>query len=86
MNSKHHGLDLSLEGLTFIRKFNPKTESDHSMCLKMLLEYGADLALDPHARLRNTKKRPTPIFQAIRSEQMLRVVLDYTQNKPALLN
>ena len=47
MNRKHHGKDLSLEGLTFTNKINLKTEQDFGICLSMLLKYGAELDLDP---------------------------------------
>ena len=62
LNPKHHSKDLSLEGLTFASKYNPDTEQDYTICLKLLLEYGAKAGLDPAPRLRETKKRPTPVF------------------------
>jgi len=68
-----------------VRKFNPKTEQDYPVCLRMLLEYGANLAADPKARLRASKKRPTPVFQAVRSELMLKSAMEYIKRKPELL-
>ena len=62
MNPKHHGFDLSMEGLTFTRKYDIKTESDYAICLKILLEYKADVGNDPAPRMRQNKKRPTPVF------------------------
>ena len=62
LNRKHHGKDLSLEGLTFVNKYNLKTEQDYGICLSMLLQHGAKLDFDAQARLRGMKKRPTPVF------------------------
>ena len=51
-NPKHHGFDLAVEGLTFTSKYDIKTESDFTICLKLLLEFQADVGIDPAPRLR----------------------------------
>ena len=62
-------------------KYDVKTEQDYAICLKLLLEYNASPALDPTLRMRENKKRPTSIFQAVRSEKMLRVFLEYVKDR-----
>lgn len=84
MNPKHHGFDLAVEGLTFTRKFDIMRESDYTICLKLLLEYQADAGADPAPRLRQNKKRPTPVFQAVRNEDMLRTMLLFVKDRDAL--
>lgn len=48
------------------------------------MEYGADPDLEPGPRLRENKKRPTPFFQAVRSEKMLKTLLGYSKKTEML--
>ena len=84
MNPKYHEQDLAIEGLSFVRKYNNDTEKDHQICLKLLLQFNADPNPDPVTRNKQLKKRPTPIFQAIRSVDNLRIFLGFVKDKHIL--
>ena len=84
MNPKHHNQDLAMESLSFVRKFNPDTEKDYLICLKLLLQFNADPNPSPAMRNKHMKKRPTPIFQAIRSFEFIQTFLGFVKEKHIL--
>ena len=71
MNSKYHDQDLTIDGLTYKRKYSRAKDVDYELCLKMLLKYKAN----PNIELRS-KKRPRPIFYAIKDAKLLKAYLD----------
>ena len=79
LNPKHHNKHISNEGLSVKRKMQYK-DIDFLKCLKLLLDFKANPNPDPEMRGKLNKKRPTPIFQAIRSPESLQVLLDYTRD------
>eukprot|EP00347_Sterkiella_histriomuscorum_P003332 403364693 len=83
MNPKHHNQDLSIDGLTFKRKFTPLKDVDHELCMKLLLKYKADpdVSLGQHKR-----RRPMPIFHAIKRAKILKTFIDNLDDKSTVLN
>lgn len=72
-----------VEGLTYRKKFNPAKDVDHVSCMKLLLKFKAD----PAAHLgKDKRKRPTPIFHAIKTALMLKSFLDLIEEKEAIVN
>lgn len=62
LNPKYHNQDLSIDGLTYKRKFDRAKDVDFEICLKLLLKYKAS----PTQTINNhNNKRPTPIFHAL---------------------
>jgi len=41
MNEEHHMKDLAVEGLSFVRKYNIKTDVDYDICRRLLIQFNA---------------------------------------------
>ena len=82
MNPKHHDIGLAVEGLSYAVKYDRATQRDHQICLRLLLQFKADPNHEsPH---RTQKKRPTPIYQAIRSMDNTKIFLGFVKEKAVL--
>ncbi|CDW86950.1 ankyrin repeat protein [Stylonychia lemnae] len=83
MNPKYYNQDLSIDGLTYKRKYTPLKDVDHEICMKLLIKYKAD----PNIILgHNKRRRPKPVFHAIKQQKMLKSFLDIVDDKAALVN
>ena len=82
LNPKYHNLDLSIDGLTYKRKFAKAKDVDFEICLKLLLKFKAD----PNQTLNNRRKRPKPIFHAILDAKMLKIFLDMVDDQREVVN
>lgn len=83
MNEKFHDQDLLIEGLTYKRKFTTLKDIDHEICMKLLLKYKAD----PNKLLGvNKRRRPRPIFHAIKNTKILKSFLDIIDEPAMIVN
>jgi hypothetical protein len=79
MKPKLYNKHIGLDGLLYKKSYTAK-DVDFQLCLKLLLEFKANPNPNPEVRNRHNKKRPTPIFQAIRNPEHLETFLGYVHD------
>lgn len=85
LNPKLHNIGLFQEGLHCAKKFT-NADVDYTKCLHLLLQNRADPGPDPEKLGKGGRKRPTPIFQAVRNVETLKVFLEFAKNNIRVLN
>ena len=80
LQKRYHNLNLSVDGLTYKKMYNPSRDVDYTACLRLLLKYRAD----PKMRSSNGK---LPIFKAIKSEPIsLMLFLEHDAKRTETIN